>query len=171
MVTTRIRLYIDSPSGNRFPLEGGYPMRRSLARMRAESGVSEVVGTNLILAMTVVLFASIILWVSAIPTPSASIRIDMDGALAPFYDNNGVWDGANFTARHRGGGTLFGPETAVFFTVERAGSFRTETLKTRGSIAGVPYGIDGPATDADWDAGETWADTNYSVLETDRITP
>ena len=145
-------------------------MRTSLPRMRSESGVSEVIGTILILAMTVVLFASIILWVSAIPTPQASIRIDMDGALAPFYDNNGVWDGANFTARHRGGETLFGPDTRVFFTVERAGSFTTETLLTRGSIAGVPYGIDGPTTDVDWDAGETWAYTNYSVLETDRVT-
>ena len=138
--------------------------------MRSQKGVSEVVGTILILAMTVVLFASIILWVSAIPTPRASIRIDMDGALAPFYDNNGVWDGANFTVRHRGGETLFGAGTSVFFTVVRGGSFTTEVLKTRGTIAGVPYGIDGPTTEADWDAGETWGYTNYSVLETDRVT-
>ena len=136
--------------------------------MRSERGVSEVIGTILILAMTVVLFASIILWVSAIPTPQASIRLDMDGQLAPIYDINGAWIGANFTARHRGGETLPGYRTNVFFTVERGGSFTTETLDTDGTVAGVPYGIDGP--DADWDAGETWAYTNYSVLETDRVT-
>src|SRR3990172_13115903 len=114
--------------------------------MRSQNGVSEVIGTILILAMTVLLFASIIVWVSAIPTPSASIRIDMDGALAPFYDNNGVWDGANFTARHRGGETLFAPETRVFFTVERAGSFTTEMLNTRGSVGGAHYVSDRPTT-------------------------
>src|SRR3972149_938572 len=115
MVITRIHLNIDNSSKTRFPLEGGAPMRKTLPRMRSQNGVSEVIGTILILAMTVVLFASIILWVSAIPTPQASIRIDMDGALAPFYDN-GVWDGANFTVRHRGGETLFGAGTSVYFT-------------------------------------------------------
>ncbi len=40
---------------------------------RSESGVSEVVGTILILAMTVVLFSGIIIWVANIPTPQASI--------------------------------------------------------------------------------------------------
>src|SRR3990172_10181569 len=114
--------------------------------MRSQKGVSEVVGTILILAMTVVLFASIIVWVSAIPTPQASIRIDMDGALAPFYDTNGVWDGANFTARHRGGETLFGPDTRVFFTVESSGLFTAEPLPTRGSVGGAHYVSDRPTT-------------------------
>src|SRR3990172_8183520 len=118
--------------------------------MRSQNGVSEVIGTILILAMTVVLFATIILWVSAIPTPQASIRIDMDGQLAPIYEKNGNWTGANFTARHRGGETLPGYRTNVFFTVEQGGSFTTETLNTRGDVAGVPYGIDGPPTDVDY---------------------
>ena len=50
-----------------------------------ERGVSEVVGTILILAMTVVLFASIILWVSSIPTPAAQTRLDMFGQMEPIY--------------------------------------------------------------------------------------
>jgi len=136
--------------------------------MRSQSGASEVIGTILILAITVALFASVILWVSAIPTPQASIRVDMDGQLAPIYDNNGVWAGGNLTARHRGGETLPAHRTNVIFNVERAGSFTTETLETRGTVAGVPYGIDGP--DVNWDAGETWLYTNYSILEADVVT-
>jgi len=137
--------------------------------MRSERGVSEVIGTILILAMTVVLFASIIMWVSSIPTPQASIRLDMDGQLSPIYDINGNWTGANFTVQHRGGETLDGFGTSIFFIVQHDdGSFDTESLKTRGSVAGIPYGIDGP--DLDWDAGEVWKYTNYSVEPTDKVT-
>ena len=37
-----------------------------------DSGVSEVIGTILILGMTVALFAAIIVWVASIPTPPTS---------------------------------------------------------------------------------------------------
>ncbi|TLZ45151.1 MAG: type IV pilin [Methanobacteriota archaeon] len=50
-----------------------------------ESGVSEVVGTILILAMTVVLFSSIILWVGSIPTPTTQTRVDLRPSMIPVY--------------------------------------------------------------------------------------
>ncbi len=131
------------------------------------SGVSEVIGTILILAMTVVLFSAIIVWVSTIPTPQASIRLDLDGTLIPIYDNSGSWAGANVTVQHRGGETLEGFRTSIFYIVERSGSLLSAHLRTRGQIGGVPYGIDGP--NVDWDAGETWSLTNYSILQTDRV--
>jgi flagellin-like protein len=112
-----------------------------------QTGVSEVIGTILILAMTVVLFATIIIWVASIPTPQASIRLDMDGSLVPVYDDTGVWIGANVTIDHRGGETLFGWRTQIFFTIDENGVLTTEVLKTRGNVGGIPYGIDGPDED------------------------
>jgi len=132
----------------------------------SDSGVSEVIGTILILAMTVVLFASIILWVSSIPSPEASTRLDMDGNLIPIYDA-GVWSGANITIQHRGGESLASHRTEILLVVERGGSVDSETLKTHGTVLGLPYGIDGP--DLDWDAGERWSYTNYSILSDDRV--
>src|SRR5438093_3577177 len=51
---------------------GGHLMRTILRE--DESGVSEVIDTILILAMTVVLFSVIIVWVAGIPTPAAQAR-------------------------------------------------------------------------------------------------
>jgi len=136
--------------------------------MRSERGVSEVIGTILVLGITVVLFASILVWVTSMPTPPATIRADMDGELTPILDEGGGWAGARLSARHRGGETLLSWRTNLFVTVERESGFETETLDTRGSVAGVSYGIDG--ADRDWNAGETWSYTNRSVLESDRIT-
>ncbi|HEV8594773.1 MAG TPA: FG-GAP-like repeat-containing protein [Thermoplasmata archaeon] len=132
------------------------------------SGVSEIIGTILILAMTVVLFSTIIIWVSTLPTPQASIRLDMDGTLTPIYDSAGNWKGANVTVQHRGGEGLEAFRTSIFYQVDRSGTFLTAHYRTRGTIGGVPFGIDGP--NADWDAGETWSLTNYSLLQTDRVT-
>ncbi|HYS71561.1 MAG TPA: type IV pilin N-terminal domain-containing protein, partial [Thermoplasmata archaeon] len=133
----------------------------------SESGVSEVVGTILILAMTVVLFSGIILWVSNFPTPQASIRLDMDGKLIPIYQA-GVWKGVNVTVEHKGGESLTGFRTQVFFSVLHNGVTKTALLKTRGTSSGIPYGLNGP--DADWDTGEVWSYTNYSVASNDKVT-
>lgn len=144
--------------------------RNSYVRRRiSQSGVAEVVGTILILAMTVVLFATIIIWVASIPTPQASIRLDMDGTLTPFFDQGGTWDGVNITVRHRGGETLFAFRTQIIFTVQKPdNSFQTTVLRNRGTEFGVAYGIDGP--DEDWHTGETWRYTNNSVDAEDRVT-
>src|SRR3989304_6223267 len=112
------------------------PTRRPFVMHRrkswSDSGVSEVIGTILILAMTVVLFASIILWVSSIPSPEASTRLDMDGNLIPIYDA-GVWSGANITIQHRGGESLASHRTEILLVVERGGSVDSETLQTTGT--------------------------------------
>ena len=82
-----------------------------------DSGVSEVVGTLLILAMTVVLFASIILWVANIPTPPSSTKLDMDASYVPIFLNG---NGANITVRHKGGEDLFSSEVRVYVKIGRA---------------------------------------------------
>src|SRR2546426_7497130 len=133
----------------------------------SQSGVSEVIGTILILLMTVILFSTVIVWVTSIPTPQATIRLDMNGALIPIYNGAGAWTGANITVDHRGGESLQGFRTNIFFTVTNStGTIKNAILKTRGP-GPPPYGIDGP--DTDWDAGERWSYTNYSVLATDKV--
>src|SRR2546430_17645414 len=68
-----------------------------------EAGVSEVIGTILILAMTVVLFSSIIIWVSSIPVPTAQTRLDMESSMNPVYNTGGGEVGVNITSPHLGG--------------------------------------------------------------------
>lgn len=136
-----------------------------------ESGVSEVVGTILILAITVVLFATIILWVASIPAPPTTTKLDMDAAYVPILLNG---NGANITLRHRGGEDLFPTDVRIYITVQRSGVSSTTVLTTRGvytsgPLTGKAYGlVDG--TNSIWNIGERWQWSNYSTLPTDTIT-
>ena len=134
----------------------------------SDSGVSEVIGTILILAMTVTLFSVIIVWVASFPTPAGTTRLDMNGHLVGIYDQSGDWTGANITIEHRGGESLSGPDTQIVMSRDRSGQIKTLVLKTKGTDAGLTYGLNGP--DADWDTGEVWSYTNYSLFPTDIIT-
>src|SRR5438094_856271 len=67
---------------------GGHCMKVILRE--DEAAVSEVIGTILILAMTVVLFSSIIIWVSSIPVPTAQTRLDMESSMTPVDNAAGV---------------------------------------------------------------------------------
>jgi len=129
-----------------------------------DSGVSEVIGTILILAMTVVLFASIIIWVTSIPTPVAGTRLEIDAAFSPIYDGAGNEAGANITLRHQGGESLPFGSTAIYLSVrDPGGTLTTASLRLRGTAPAGPYGlIDGP--DSSWNAGERWTLTNYTIL-------
>ena len=136
----------------------------------SESGVSEVVGTILILAMTVVLFSTIIIWVSSIPTPSAQTRLDLQGTLTPIY-NAGVEVGINITLLHNGGESLSPLSTVIYVQDTPAGSGtpKTDVLKLmKWHTAVAPNGLlDG--TDTTWNIGERWAYTNNTMRSADRI--
>src|SRR5256712_2451272 len=103
MVTTTNNLYIVGSGESVFSLSppGGHLMRTILRE--DESGVSEVIGTILILAMTVVLFSVIIVWVSAIPTPAAQARADMQSVMNPIYNPLGVEIGVNIMLNNQSG--------------------------------------------------------------------
>ena len=53
-------------------------------------GVSEVIGTILMLTITVVLFSSITMWVSRMPEPQGRIYLEVDGSITPFDTNKPV---------------------------------------------------------------------------------
>lgn len=77
-------------------------MRRRCIRKKDswdEGGVSEVMGTILILAITVVLFSVIIIWVGSFPAPTSSVRLTMRGELEGIM-TGGAWTGAVIRITH-----------------------------------------------------------------------
>lgn len=77
-------------------------------------GVSEVVGNIMILAITVVLFSSIIAFVQQMPVPEQTTK-------ASFSANIVFWDGgnkANLTVVHAGGATLRAVDTVVIVQID-----------------------------------------------------
>ncbi len=131
-------------------------------RPTAHSGVSEVVGTILVLLITVIIFSAIIVWVFTIPTPTSSERVDIDGRLSGLYAGS-TWTGAQVNLTHRGGDSLFKGSTRVFLTIDNT----THILNTKGThfdgVSVKSYGIGGP--DEIWNIGETWAYLNETILE------
>ncbi|MCJ2555574.1 MAG: type IV pilin [Candidatus Thermoplasmatota archaeon] len=133
---------------------------------RDNNGVAEVVGTILILLITVVIFSTIFIWVYSIPTPEASTKLQMEGALDPIYDT-GVWDGAIINITHQGGENLYGWRTQVYIRVNN----EFEILETQGTISygpnsGDPYGL---REDGDWFIGEVWSILNHTIQPDDRV--
>lgn len=76
----------------------------------SRTGVSDIVANLLILAITVVLFSSIIMFVSSMPTPKANTYGDFTYTLK--YKANTY---ANVTLKHVGGPSLPDATTKIFF--------------------------------------------------------
>ncbi|MFQ6106906.1 MAG: FG-GAP-like repeat-containing protein [Thermoplasmata archaeon] len=133
---------------------------------RDSKGVSEVIGTILILLITVVIFSAIFVWVYTIPTPEASIKLQMEGSLTPVYDT-GVWDGAIINITHQGGEKLYGYRTKVYLKVNND----IELLGTQGTVqygpnSGDPYGL---RDDENWTIDEVWSVTNHTIQPDDVV--
>jgi len=140
-------------------------------------GVSEVIGTIMILGMTVTLFTVVLLWVYSTPTPSPDVKVDLQGSLVPMYTGN-TWAGANITLRHNGGETLNYLTTVITVRIYRGTNICNDNLKTVGTLPtsichasqdnGKPYGlIDG--SDNAWNVGERWLYTSHYILPTDQV--
>ncbi len=143
-----------------------------------ESGVSEVVGTILILAMTVVLFSTIIIWVSSIPTPVAQTRVDIQSQLTPMF-SGGFERGDWINLTHNGGETLTSLATAIYITDQKGSAAPTTdaaalvafptackaSLPVAGKCSGL---IDGAGTS--WSVGQRFSYYNTSLRTNDKIT-
>jgi len=136
------------------------------------AGVSEILGTILILAMTVVLFSTIIIWVSTVPTPSARTRLDVLSRMEPMYNQLGVEVGVNVTLSHQGGDSLPSFRTTIYVTSQRGNNPpQTDIVPIRlynGFLANPNGLLDG--SDTVWDIGERWAYRNFLLRSSDRIT-
>src|SRR2546422_5098462 len=137
-----------------------------------ESGISEVIGTILILAMTVVLFSTIIIWVANIPTPVAQGRLDLQSESDPVYNGAGVEIGVNVTLTHQGGEALQTAPTIIYITSQRGtnpAKTDVQRLRLYNKLLATPSGIiDG--TDTIWNVGERWGYKNFTLRSTDAIT-
>ena len=136
------------------------------------SGVSEVLGTILILGMTVTLFSTVIIWVSNFPTPQAQTRSDIASYMQPVYGSGGLVVGVNITLTHMGGDALL-PATTVFYITDQpsGGPSSTDvaTLHRFNAFLPVPSGlIDG--SDSVWSTGERWVYLNQNFNPADIIT-
>src|SRR5437879_11220618 len=100
------------------PCPPGGPSMKVVLR-EDESGISEVVGTILILAMTVVLFSTIIIWVSSIPTPVAQGRLDIASEMDQMYTAAGYEIGVILTLTPQGGEAVQPTPTIIYVTSQR----------------------------------------------------
>ncbi|MFQ6013670.1 MAG: type IV pilin, partial [Thermoplasmata archaeon] len=129
-------------------------------RPRDHRGVSEVIGTILILLITVIIFSSIVLWVFTLPAPRAAGNVGIDGSLEGRYVA-GSWAGAYVNLTHLGGDDLLDGNTRVYLTIdEQIHAFRTQGNHFDG-VSVKPYGVKGP--DVQWNIGETWSYENETI--------
>src|SRR6266571_1918273 len=127
-----------------------------------ESGISEVIGTILILAMTVVLFSTIIIWVSSIPTPVSQGRLDVASEMDPIYNGAGSEIGVNVTLTHQGGEALQPTPTIIYVTSQRGSNpAKTDVLWT--ALLTPPAGSRPPVF------VDKWADGLYSTTAIDPV--
>ncbi len=145
-----------------------------------EAGISEVIGTILILAMTVVLFSTIIIWVTGIPTPTAQTRVDMLGSLTPQYNAQGtIFFGEWINITHQGGESLQAPSTLIYVVDQKAGSTAstTDVVKlhlfrctwTCVGLVGTKNGLlDG--TGLAWSVGQRFSYYSSNLTASDTVT-
>lgn len=139
-----------------------------------KSGVSEVIGTILILGMTVTLFSVIIVWVSSIPAPIAQTRVDITSTMISVMSTGATPTeiGVNITLTHRGGEALFPIPTIIYVTDQAGSSAQTTDVATlhlwNGGLPKPSGLIDG--TDSIWSIGERWSYFSDSIHSTDSVT-
>lgn len=131
---------------------------RTRARaLRGKRGVSEVLGTILILALTVTLFSSIFFFVNTFPKPAAQPSSQFQGQLYYSYAAKGAhsWTNvSNVVITHLGGPTIYGFNT-VIYVVSQAHPQNTTATYTLTS-GGLPGG-----SSASWGTGQVW---NLSIV-------
>ena len=109
-----------------------------------KSGVSEIIGTILMLSITVVLFSSIITFVGTMPAPKQTFVVDLKCTIHPVDPIN--WqNGVDFKILHEGGQVLDGIWVEIYITVDN-------TILTRN----VKDGLIDANGDGKWGVGENW---------------
>jgi flagellin-like protein len=116
--------------------------------LRGKRGVSEVLGTILILALTVVLFSSIFFFVSTFPKPATQPASQFQGQL--YYVNQGTKTYINYLQiTHLAGPAIVALNTKIY-VVSQQHPQNTTTVYTLSS------GGFGSSPSASWGVGQTW---------------
>ncbi|MDX1534038.1 MAG: type IV pilin N-terminal domain-containing protein, partial [Thermoplasmata archaeon] len=128
-------------------------------------GVSEVIGSILVLLITVIIFSTIVLWVFTLPAPTAAGNAGLTGDLEGRFVG-GSWSGAYVNLTHLGGDSLLDTNTRIYLTIDNT----THTFRTQGShfdgVSVKPYGVTG---DVHWNIGESWTYLNETIPQTAQI--
>jgi FlaG/FlaF family flagellin (archaellin) len=127
--------------------------RRLRARaIRSKRAVSEVVGTILILALTVTLFSSIFFFVNTFPKPAQQPSSQFQGQLYTTTVTKGAhtWTNVTYvTITHLGGPVLYNFNT-IFYVVSQAHPQNTTATYT------LTNGGLGASSSASWGTGQVW---------------
>src|SRR6266567_4921352 len=121
--------------------------------------------------MTVVLFATIIIWVSNIPTPVAQTRLDVESKMDPVYNAFGVEIGVNITLTHQGGEALDPVPTVIYVTSQRGtnpAKTDLQRLHPYNRLLATPSGLE-DGRDSTWNVGERWGYKNLTLRSSDVI--
>jgi len=105
------------------------------------TGVSEVVGTLLILVMTVALFSVIIIWVYGFPAPEMEERVNLFPSMNRINDTE-----VNVSVIHRGGEAIQGSVIKVFFAIKNS-TYSNLTVYNYSAGASSKY----------WTVGGSWS--------------
>jgi len=121
-------------------------------RRWSKAGVADVVGNLLILAITVVLFSTILLFVNNLPTPGERTSASLSGALVQVGAGNTYL--LNLT--HQGGEVLNSDRTAIYIRVDGQAEPPGFPTGLRGNQISAPNPPNKGIGDQ-WTTGETWS--------------
>lgn len=120
--------------------------------IRGARGVSEVLGTILILALTVTLFSSIFFFVNTFPKPATQPSSQFQGQLYYSYASKGThtWvNVSNVVITHLGGPTIYNYNTIIYVVSQAHPQNTTATYTlTSGGL--------GAGSGASWGTGQVW---------------
>jgi hypothetical protein len=115
-------------------------MRKLNKRLgRSRSGVSDIIGNLLILAITVTLFSSIMFYVASMPEPAQATFTDLEPSLSNVLDDDSIY----INVTHKGGQTLNNWTTGIYIIVN--GVLDHELHVYDGGLTG------------NWKTGDVWS--------------
>jgi len=133
-------------------------------RFRQKRGVSDVIATILILALTVTLFASIFAFVGSFPSPPPQNVSQFQAALVRTANNTYI---SGVTIEHLSGPTIAGSNHVYLESANHVADWQF-SLST-----GVPiyWGLSGNSSANVWNFGQSWSTTfNHLIKIPDNIT-
>ena len=88
-------------------------------RKHKDSGVSEIIGDILILAMTVTLFSTVFVFVNAFPTPNAQTFVNFNATLSNSVNTTNFTNAVFLNITHEGGQALTSSLTSVVVQINQ----------------------------------------------------
>lgn len=129
-------------------------MKKFNKRMgRSRSGVSDIIGNLLILAITVTLFSSIMFYVANMPEPAQATFTDLE-ADTPVITGGGPYS-TWINVTHKGGQTLEDRNLGIYLFIN--GKLADEGEKR------ISHTENAIGSDGKWTTGETWSNKTLST--------